>query len=351
MTAERGTQNGGEPRAARPGAGVVAVSRVRLAAAFSRGEARVGYPPLYLWIEPTNRCNLRCPMCPQSDGLKRPFGAMDIAMFERIVRQAAGKVQLMSLHFAGEPLLNKELPAMVGLASGAGIPTVIHSNGTLMDAETGGRLIDAGLDQIVFSFDAVPESDYALKRPPAKFDETLRRIREFLEEKKRRGSRKPFVTIKSVVFFDPGSPTPDTGVLKRLFGGLPVDRFAVERAHTFAGDFAGAVLKEKRYGVMDRGEVSGCALPWYGFSIAWNGEAFACCNDLNGEYALGNVNEQSILEIWNGSRMVSLRKQLSAKELGGLQLCASCDAVHRKTSLRDIAVEFASYSAKFILRK
>ena len=31
----------------------------------ARGE-RLGYPPLRLWIEPTNDCKLRCPGCPAS---------------------------------------------------------------------------------------------------------------------------------------------------------------------------------------------------------------------------------------------------------------------------------------------
>ncbi len=213
-----------------------------------------------------------------------------------------------------------------------------------------GALIDAGLDQIVFSFDAVPESDYEMKRTPAKFDETLRRLREFLEEKKRRGVRHPFVTVKSIIFHDPAAPPPDTTALKRLFTGLPVDRFCTETAHTFAGVFAEGVLIEKRYKVMGRGQVHGCVLPWYGFAIGWNGSAYACCNDLNGEYSLGDVNSQSIFDIWNGPKMIELRRRLASKDIASIQLCSNCDAPFRETSNRDIALECMRHIFKFHLR-
>ncbi len=334
----------------RPGPPAVAAAVLRLARAFARGDARLGYLPLYLWIEPTNRCNLRCPMCPQSDGLKRPSGMMDAALFDKIAGEAAGAVKLLSMHFAGEPLLHKKLSDMVRTASSRGLPTIIHSNGTLIDADLGGRLIDAGLDQIVFSFDAVPESDYEKKRPPAKFDETLSRLREFLQEKKRRGARTPLVTIKSIVFHDPAAQPPDVSALKRLFAGLPVDRFCTEPAHTFAGGFAEGVLREKRYSVMERGQVCGCVLPWYGFAIGWDGSAFACCNDLNGEYPLGDVNSQSIFDIWNGAQMLELRRRLAAKDIASIPLCSSCNAPYRRTSTRDIALEALRYTVKYNLR-
>lgn len=334
-----------------PGVARMVISRFQLLGALKAGRVEVGYAPLFLWIEPTNRCNLRCPMCPQSEGLKRRTGVMPLDRFARIVEQAAGRIQVLSLHFGGEPLLNPELPAMIRMSAEHGIPTIIHSNGTMLTREKSREIIQAGLAQIVFSFDAVPRDSYAEKRPPAKFDDTLEKIRGFLDEKKRLGRRFPMVTIKSIVFHGQADTAAAAAELEKLFAGLPVDRFTVELAHTFAGDFARQVLVESRYNVLERNEMQLCALPWYGFAVAWDGTAYACCNDLNGEYPLGDLNTQNLMEVWNGMPMQELRKRLYAREAGEIPLCSSCDAAWRKFGTKQVVVEGAKFIAKHLLRK
>lgn len=335
----------------RPGLAKVVRTGLRLKRAYEAGAETADYPPLYLWIEPTNRCNLRCPMCPQSAGMKRPAGHMPPERLENIMDQAAGKAHLVSLHFAGEPLMHRDIAALVRTVSGRGIPVIMHTNGTLFNADIGRELIEAGLDQVVFSFDALPREEYPAKRPPADFETTLARIRGFLEVKKRLKSRWPLVTIKAIVFHGSEAGPDPARELRALFEGLPAERFSVEYAHTFAGSFAERVLREKPYSVQPRGEIHCCALPWYGFAIGWDGTAFACCNDLNGEYILGNTDSQGLMDIWNGGEMRTLRRSLAAKDLGGNALCAGCDAVHRYYPPSEVLRECARYTAKYILRR
>lgn len=336
--------------AGRPGLVGVASRCLNMARAFRLGLGELDYPPAFLWIEPTSRCNLRCPMCPQSEGLKRKPGALDPVFLERLADQAAGKVYLVSMHFAGEPLLHKNIAELVGIVSSRGIPTIMHSNGTLAGAEICRALVFAGLDQIVFSFDAVPREDYPVKRPPAQFDITLSRLREFLEEKKRLGLRRPIVTIKSIVFFNEGARAEAPEEFRRLFSGLPVDRFTVEFAHTFSGGFADKVLAGNKYNYMERSEVHCCMLPWYGFAVGWDGTAYACCNDLNGEYTLGNFNERDMMGIWNGPEMVKLRSMHAALRGREVDLCRGCDALYRRVSPVEPIREGVRYAAKYVIR-
>ena len=247
--------------------------------------------------------------------------------------------------------MNKNIAALARAVSDRKIASILHSNATLLNSEVSAELIGSGLDQIVFSFDALPREDYHIKRPPAQFDATLSRIREFLEIKKSLKSRWPLVTIKSIVFHGRAGGPEAVRELKSLFAGLPVDRFCVETAHTFAGAFAERALQEELYAVRPRGEIHCCAIPWFGFSIGWDGRAFACCNDLNGEYYLGDTGSMGLEEIWNGAAMRALRKSLAARDFAGNPLCADCESVYHSYPPTAVLKECARYAAKFVLRR
>ena len=57
-------------------------------------ESSVAFKPVKPWglptilqVEPTNRCNLRCRICPVGEGLGRPIGDMDPKLFFRLVNE------------------------------------------------------------------------------------------------------------------------------------------------------------------------------------------------------------------------------------------------------------------------
>lgn len=321
-TGKKGDESSRPPR--QPGMSQILHTRRRLIRAFRSGRGAVDYPPLYLWIESTNRCNLRCPMCPQSSGLKRPPGEMPAGRAESIARQAAGRVQLASLHFAGEPLLHSDLPSLVRIMRDAGVPTIIHSNGILMNRDRAAGLIDAGLRQIVFSFDAVPPEDYPKKRPPATLEKAVAGITSLLVEKKSRRSRRPLVTIKSLLFDVPGSDPSHAAEVRSYFKGLPVDNYCVEYAHSFSGSFAAEKSLDGTIASVDRTGAGFCVMPWYGFSIAWDGEAYLCCNDLNGEQSLGNTDDLGLDGVWNGETMKRIRRLIASGRIDEIPVCSTC---------------------------
>ena len=333
----------------RPGALQVFRTRMQLIRAFRSGGGTADYPPLYLWVESTARCNLRCPMCPQSEGLNRPFGNMPRERIERIARQAAGRVQLASMHFAGEPLLNRELGELVRAMRRAGVPTIMHSNGILMTRERAAELIDAGLGQVVFSFDAIPPEDYEKKRPPATLEKAVKGITALLEEKKSRRSRWPLVTIKSLLFDNPAAAQSPVEQVRAYFPGLPVDNYCIEYAHTFSGSFAAKMGEDSKYASVARTGAGYCVMPWYGFAVGWDGEAYVCCNDLNGEQPLGNVDEAGLDGVWNGEAMTRVRRLIATGHIDEIPVCATC-ASRSPFDPRAILTDAAKHTAKHVIR-
>jgi radical SAM protein with 4Fe4S-binding SPASM domain len=68
-----------------------------------------------------------------------------------------------------------------------------------------------------------------------------------------------------------------------------------------------------------------CHQPWVNFTVDFAGRVVGCCRDLRSEYALGNLLEQSASDIWNGERMVNLRRALVDKRPQDIGICKACD--------------------------
>jgi radical SAM protein with 4Fe4S-binding SPASM domain len=68
-----------------------------------------------------------------------------------------------------------------------------------------------------------------------------------------------------------------------------------------------------------------CANLWQKFVIFWNGDVTMCCEDVDGDWILGNLNEQSIHEIWNSEKMLAIKRIHIKKQFRKIPLCYTCD--------------------------
>ncbi len=299
---------------------------VRALWSYRRRQTRLGYLPIRLWIEPTNRCNLRCRMCPQSTPRRAqtPEGMMDFGLFRKIVDEASHFVYDVNLHHTGEALMHRDFPKMAKYAKEKGLYTRLHSNATYLSANTAEQIIDSGLDLISFSFDGYDKQTYERIRVNADFKKNLDNIRQFLDIKKRKKSRTPYSIIEVIDIF----PDAQEGraAFQAQFDGLPLDQFIVKRAHNWAGTY-GAADETKAV----KKAFTCCTFPWYALVIFWDGRADPCPQDFFGDYPLGDLNKQTIAEIWNGERMISLRERMTAKNVGGIIPCSTCDMLERES--------------------
>src|ERR687883_483366 len=116
-------------------------------------------PPVCLYLEVTNRCNLLCTTCPRTyEELERPAD-MSWALFTSIVDQVPGLARAV-LHGVGEPMLVKNLPRMVRYLKDRGVYVLFNTNGTVLNEKNGRALIDAGLDELRVSLEAANAKTY-----------------------------------------------------------------------------------------------------------------------------------------------------------------------------------------------
>jgi radical SAM protein with 4Fe4S-binding SPASM domain len=282
------------------------------------------YFPPEIFIEVTNYCNLKCVMCPAGGELGRKRGFIDISLFQKIISEAKGRGIQASLFLAGEPLLHKELPLMIGLAKEAGLRTRLHTNATILSEEWSRRLLESELDELSFSFDSYDRGRYEKTRIGASYDTTFANIRGFLRLKAEEKSSKPYTVIQ---YLANGSCQNDDHRLKEIFRGLPIDKFHKVKTHSWAGFYKEAVLYR---GQRQREDYFPCRFLWNRVVISWDGEVYACCNDLEGRYIVGDAKKEKIKKIWNGDRMITLRRLLIQGEYYKVNICRDCENLFAK---------------------
>ena len=121
--------------------------------------------PYYLVIDPTNICNLKCPLCPTwQDTKARTKGKMDTRTFNSLLDEAGPYVFAVNLCNWGEPFLNPELPAMIAHAKKYNTVVGLSTNLNYLPDETAKILIESGIDIIVISLDGASQESYSTYR-------------------------------------------------------------------------------------------------------------------------------------------------------------------------------------------
>src|SRR5262249_42236989 len=94
--------------------------------------ATAGQPPVCLYLEVTNRCNLLCTTCPRTYAELEPPADMSWDLFTSIVDQLP-KLARAVLHGVGEPMLVADLPRMVRYLKERGVYVLFNTNATVLN--------------------------------------------------------------------------------------------------------------------------------------------------------------------------------------------------------------------------
>ncbi len=281
--------------------------------------------PAVILIENTNHCNAQCVMCPR-ETLTRKRGFMAFGLFEKIIKEVSGngRKPVVHLHGFGEPLLDESLPERIRLAKTCGIKhTYLVTNASLLFPETAKKLIHAGLDLMKISFYGTDEESYHATMRWLDFKTALDNVREFVRIKKELGKTTPKLILQYL-------PQETNGAKTKEFKSLwctVLDKRAGDRLNFISlENFGGG----RAYNRVGEKILSVCFYPWAAMSVLWDGRAVTCCMDYNGVQSLGDLNFQSVEEIWNGPVLAAVRKNFGMLDYSGFPACLCCDWVHRR---------------------
>ncbi len=156
--------------------------------------------PYLLIIDPTNFCNLRCPLCPTGvQNLGRKQSMMSLDCFKRYFDPHVPYLFEVYLHNWGESLLNKQTYDMIEYAQANNVGTNLSSNLSALQSDDLDRLLDSGLEYLVVSLDGASEETYAKYRVRGKFDRVIHNMRELVSRRNKRGLKNPVIEWQFIV--------------------------------------------------------------------------------------------------------------------------------------------------------
>jgi len=260
-------------------------------------------------VELTNRCNLRCGMCPM-DRMGRPQGDMPWWLVEKAAAElAAAGARVSWLHEMGEPLLYPRLAEAIELFPGCSIST----NAMLLDEERARELLATSLRRIRLCIDTVNPQVYPRLRRGGDFDRVAANIRTFLDLSRGRPIR---VEIQRLISLATSSETvrdieeffslyrhPQARVIEKTCEGLDTAR-ATEFHEAYHGCFQG--------------------YPFRYFVVLSDGTVTHCCYDYDGAQAIGDLKRSTVQEILASDVPRRFLAAFQARDFATLPRCGEC---------------------------
>lgn len=308
--------------------------------------------PSHIHIEPTNACNLRCIHCHHHPGSRkagkftRKLGMMEMGLYRRVLEQIVPHGCAISLNCQGEPTLHRDIVEMVALAKAGGLHVSLLTNGTRLDEALTERLLAAGLDRIVFSFDALEKELYEAIRVRGDFDSTFANINRFIDLNHDRGH--PVFVCMSIVVQD--RTREHLPRYRAYFEQRPIDTIFESMLLNLSGNTATA----------DRFDLSTddtpgagpiCRVPWENLVINWDGQVTICPLDFDGKWIAGDARSTPLEEIWNSEiyrhfRQAHLMHDLVQTDKNGA-FCGKCSC--RRDPEYDLR-NYAAYAKQALVR-
>lgn len=227
-------------------------------------------------IETTSFCNRGCDFCPVGHE-RRPVKQMSLLMYEDILQQLATLkyVGHISLHWFNEPLADKRIVTWIALARQACPESHIYfaSNGDLLNRNLFDCLVRAGLDLIRVS----------------QYDGHVRH-----------------------------------GIQEILDDGLHLSHLHVQvkQAEDLQSARAGALPHLQ---VLQAPLPVRCIRPDEQLVIAATGEVPLCANDYFISQRIGNVEQTSLLDLWNHPQLRLAREALRRADRTQFPICRACN--------------------------
>ncbi|RME55678.1 MAG: radical SAM protein [Deltaproteobacteria bacterium] len=314
--------------------------------------------PILIYAEAVADCNMACTMCGRQFHEIRPEdeGYMRLEIF----RKAAELIRpgtTLSLFGRGETLMHPDYPEMLRIAKEKGAVVGFNSNGKSLTPQLAEKMVVYGQDSLVISCSAGRPGTYNRIHYGGDFDQLVESVRVLQETKRRHGKPTPFLAFEFVAMRSNIEELPD---LLRVADALDVRNILVihvvahdermareeqlrqpkfeklteeifEVSRNLAGELGIELTLPSSYNpytkklawsaeevaywkkiLGDAGEAgpSVCLEAWQTFYVKFDGKVMPCVIT---NRPLGDLNEASAEEIWNGKLYQRYRERMRSR--------------------------------------
>ncbi|PIT88146.1 MAG: radical SAM domain-containing protein [Candidatus Magasanikbacteria bacterium CG10_big_fil_rev_8_21_14_0_10_36_32] len=286
--------------------------------------------PFTLLVEPTNLCTLACKFCPTSDvdllkKFNRQQGMMDYELFKKIIddiKTFNSKLKKLYLYKDGEPLLNPKLIDMIQYAKDMDVAEDIRltTNGTLLTPEMNRKLVQAGLNLIQISINAVSDEGYnKICNRKVSYKKLVENITDLYNN---RGCCQMHIK-----FLDCNRSVEEREKFVKDFQKISTS-INIETLHGWsasdAKDFTLNIEPDTTPDGVAFIPKEVCPFPFFSLAINFNGTVSICCVDWSHGTVVGDLRKQSLREIWEGKALYDFRVMHLKKQRHYNRACKDC---------------------------
>ena len=269
-------------------------------------------------IEPTNVCNLRCPVCPTGCGDFDSVvkGSMSFQQFKAIIDQVKDFLKEVRLWGYGEPFLAPEIMKMINYLGENKIFIVIHTNGGALTKKTMDQFKKNYRMWISFSIDGLTQKTYDSYRVGGSLKKVLANLSYLVHLKQKYNLNNVRIIWQFLIM-----KTNEYEVLqaKDFAENIGVDALILKtigmnKKHFRYNDF---MPKNKTYWRQKQKDINFkiCEFIDPGQpTVSWNGDVVPCCYDYFKKYIVGNVFKEDLLNIWNNSKYRKFRQNYEKRK-------------------------------------
>ena len=304
--------------------------------------------PISAHVDISSICNYRCSFCFQADtkgmkevGLKR--GWMEVDMFKKIVdgfKEFPDKIKKIKIGNHGEPTLHPDVAEMVKYAYESNTADIIEmfTNGSRLTPELNEAMVKAGLQRINISLEGLTDKRYLeVAGVKQNFQEIIDGVKSLYEIKTREKSDlQIYVKIadqahalkgdkdlkfmmskeEKKFFFETFTPICD-----EIF----VEKVVPQWADTQL-DKQNDVEDTGMYGQKINQWKDSCPFIFMYMHFNCDGTVSPCTLDWPRKVVIGNVNDESVKDIWEGKALRQLQVAMLAGKRQCINLCNNCSA-------------------------
>lgn len=310
--------------------------------------------PFVVQIFPVYACNFACNYCIFSiDKSKRGFISdkivMDFDLYKKCIDDIAmfpNKVKVLRFVGIGEPMLHKNIVDMIKYAVSKNVAHTMEmlTNASLLTPELSDSLISAGLSRLVVSLQGTTKDIYyKICGANIDFEKFIENLRYFFNNK---GAAQVYIKIVDSAL----QGREDEENFYKIFGDI-CDTMAIEYAVPIhSGVDYDNILENKEMSLTQFGlpvsEVQICPQPFFTMQINPDGKVVPC---FSFEYPeiIGDCNNQSLYEIWNGKNFQKFRRVMLNGTRHVCQICAECNIIKYRMFPEDVLNNDAERLKKF----
>lgn len=260
--------------------------------------------PAFLRVEISRKCSMDCLYCSS----KKADVFYPLPLYKKLIDKYKKYLFVVSLYEIGEPLENKEIIEYIKYAKANNIGTIISTNLSVKrDDDFWENLVKSGLDRIIVAIDGITDTTYKKYRRNGNLKLVIQNLKTIIHFKKK---HKKSIQIEwQMIDFDWNKSEQKDAEIYAYKLGCKQFRL-IPNAY-----------RKRTWSEREQIRTKNCFHPYISLLVNAFNIVRPCPVIYNVDVSIGNLNIQSVDEVWNGTEVRRIR---NPKKICHREGCKTC---------------------------